>query len=151
MWRFSLAGAGVAAVAAMVGGALAFQHAAASETGLHRLIHSAALESGGTAIDSAPRGRILDHGVDRTAKGDRLAPPQTTLGYQTVALPIAGLPATLVLVRLPQATHDAAPRRTPKLAPRPEGATRKPLVACEPIASILTEAGRSGMTGRCIT
>jgi hypothetical protein len=159
MWRFASAGAGVVAVAAMLGGALALQHASASETGLGAglgtgfgaAVRSAALETSGVVIGRASRGQTFDHGVNRDAKGDRLVSPQTMAAYRTVALPVSGLPATLVLVRLPRAVHNAATRRQPKVAPRPEGATSKPLVACEPIASILTEAGRSGMTGRCIT
>jgi len=147
MLSLSSAGVGIVAVAATLGAAVHFESAPRSET----RIHSAMLQDHETGLDFARHGQALDHGVNRTAKGNRLAMPQAVSTYRTVAMTATSLPDTVVLVRLPVAANDAAKSRPPAARPQPEGAVPKPLVACEPIASILTEAGRSGMTGRCVT
>lgn len=147
MLSLSSAGVGIVAVAATLGAAVHFERAPRSET----RIYSAMLQDHGAGPGFALRAPALDHGVDRTGKGDRLAMPQAEATYRTVALTPTSLPDTVVLVRLPVAASDAAKPRPPAVRPQPEGSATKPLVACEPIASILTEAGRSGMTGRCVT
>ncbi len=147
MLSLSSAGVGIVAVAATLGAAVHFEKAPRSDT----RIHSAMLQDPQSGLGFVLPGPVLDHGVNRTAKGDRLAIPQAASTYRTVPMTATSLPDTVVLVRLPVAANDAATPRPPAARPQPEGAVPKPLVACEPIASILTEAGRSGMTGRCVT
>ncbi len=100
-----------------------------------------------------PVSGLLKQDIHRAAKSDRLdgvvrsASPQ-----QTIELSLVGVSDTSVLVRVPIAQPgQLAPVQTkPAIVPA-RGTATKRLVACEPIASILTEAGRTMAAGRCVT
>jgi hypothetical protein len=86
--------------------------------------------------------------VNRAAKADRPAGAmRPTMATQTISFQPDGLPATSVLVRVPQA------QATPISSPAPmwlKSGDRK-AVACEPAVSVLTEVARQLQPGRCVT
>jgi len=88
--------------------------------------------------------------VNRAAKADRAAGVvRSTVPMRTIALPLHGFSDTSVLIRIPvaQAAPTSAPARS--LLKPPAGA--KPMVACEPVVSTLTEVARKLGPGRCVT
>ena len=83
--------------------------------------------------------------VNRAAKSDRaasLAAPASPT--KTVSLRPEGFSDTSFLLRVPDAQGNSS--RTP---PRLE--IRKPMVACEPVVSVLTEIANRLQPGRCVT
>lgn len=146
MSRLTSGVAGIVAAAVTFGVAFHLEQASGSEArSLSAMLHDYGLAR---SREAAP-----EIGVNREAKADRAAAPRREAGSRTVAVTLVGLPGTSMLLRMPAepgVTPVRAPAR-PRSAPRPpDGAATKRLIACEPIASILTDAGRSGMMGRCL-
>lgn len=87
--------------------------------------------------------------VNRVGKTDRATgvPASTNLS-QTVSLRLTGLPDTSVLIRMPMVreARDSIPR-----APLIKSGVNKPMVACEPSVSVLTEVAKHLEPGRCVT
>ena len=89
--------------------------------------------------------------VNRAAKTDRapvLAEPVPPT--QTIDIHVDRLPSTSVLVRVPR-TREVHSRTTPSTSFQLKSAERKPVVACEPVVSVLTEIARQLQPGRCVT
>jgi hypothetical protein len=87
--------------------------------------------------------------VNRAGKTDRVTGvPATAKRSQTISLRLNGLPETSVLIRMPLAreARDSVPR-SPVIKP----AVGKPMVACEPTVSVLTEVAKHLEPGRCVT
>jgi hypothetical protein len=84
--------------------------------------------------------------VNRASKADRAAVPVGSAGStRTVSLRLNGFSDTTFLLRIPVATANRP------LAPAPAKPTvRKPMVACEPMVSILTEVAKRLEPGRCV-
>jgi hypothetical protein len=89
--------------------------------------------------------------VNRAAKADRvaafLAPSAPT---RTISFKLAELADTSILARIPltvEAAHSNAAPASPLVKP---GAP-KPVVACEPVVSVLTEVAKRVQPGRCVT
>ena len=85
-------------------------------------------------------------GVNRAAKADRAAVVPARGQTQTIALRVAGVADTSVLVRVPVAQETRARPAAPALM-KP-GRT---VVACEPVVSVLTEVAKLLQPGRCVT
>jgi hypothetical protein len=85
-------------------------------------------------------------GINRAAKADRAARPVgSPLQTQTISLRLGGFADTSFLVRVPVAAGAGNPSTSP-------GANnRKPMVACEPVVSMLTEVAKLLQPGRCVT
>ena len=86
-------------------------------------------------------------GINRAAKADRVAsavgsPAQT----RTISLRLTGFSDTSFLVRVPVAS--GASDQTPSMI---KSSVRRPMVACEPVVSMLTEVARQLQPGRCVT
>ncbi|WP_407176951.1 hypothetical protein [Bradyrhizobium sp. STM 3562] len=89
-------------------------------------------------------------GVNRAAKADRasvLVPSLPTM--RTIAFRPAGLSATSVLVRIPVTVEAREAPRKPTTLFR--STQQKPMVACEPMVSVLTEVAKRLQPGRCVT
>ena len=85
--------------------------------------------------------------VNRSAKADRSAGPVGSPALaRTVSLKLSGVPDTIVLMRVPVAAAAPSSASAPV---RP--VTRRPMVACEPVVSVLTEVARRLQPGRCVT
>jgi hypothetical protein len=86
--------------------------------------------------------------VNRGAKADRtVAPAGSPALTRTVSLKLDGFSATTFLLRLPLV--DGGPA---SVAPRAKsGAARQPMVACEPVVSVLTDVVNRLQPGRCVT
>ena len=88
--------------------------------------------------------------VNRTGKGDRAAIAALAGPTRTIAFRPLDLPDTSVLVRIPLTREARETARTPlPLLSRP--VQSKPMVACEPVVSVLTEVARKLQPGRCLT
>ena len=89
---------------------------------------------------------ISDTLVNRGAKADRAAGPLgSPASLRTISLTPNGVSDTVVLMRVPAAA--VAP---PIAAVPAKPAARKPMVACEPVVSSLTEVARRLQPGRCV-
>jgi hypothetical protein len=87
------------------------------------------------------------HIVRHLGKADRLADPKPSAApMKTVSLRLNDLADTSVLLRIP-----SAQARTTKPPMPPQSQSRKPMLACEPMVSVLTEAARLLPPGRCVT
>src|ERR1700761_4489410 len=84
------------------------------------------------------------HAVNRSAKGDRAVNGLTSATTRTVSLRFDGFADTTFLLRVPVAA--VVPPAASTLA-KP----RKPMVACEPMVSVLAEAAKQLQPGRCVT
>jgi hypothetical protein len=93
-------------------------------------------------------GSLTDSPVNRSSKADRVAPlagsPAST---RTISLKLESFSDTTFLVRIPVATASS-PAAAPAAA---KPAMRRPMVACEPVVSPLTEVAKRLEPGRCIT
>jgi hypothetical protein len=87
--------------------------------------------------------------VNRAGKEDRaaVAAPAAKV-TRTIAFRPGDLPDTSVLVRIPLTKQARDTARTP--LPIRSGQS-KPMVACEPVVSVLTEVARKLEPGRCVT
>ena len=87
--------------------------------------------------------------VNRTGKTDRaVRVPVSADRSQTISLRLNGLPDTSVLVRMPAAREARGNGVRPPLI---KPAVGKPMVACEPSVSVLTEVAKHLEPGRCVT
>lgn len=86
-------------------------------------------------------------GINRAAKADRIAAGGVSQ-TQTISLQLDGFAATSFLVRVPVANGGDHSSSTPP-ATKPRGG--KPMVACEPVVSLLTEVAKLLQPGRCVT
>ena len=87
--------------------------------------------------------------VNRAAKSDRAAIAATPAPTRTIGFRPGDLPETSVLVRIPLTREAREGARTP--LPIRSGQSAKPMVACEPVVSVLTEVARKLQPGRCVT
>jgi hypothetical protein len=89
-------------------------------------------------------------GVNRAAKADRmaalLAPSAPT---RTISFKLAELADSSILVRIPQAVEARSNAAPASLLLKPDA--HKPVVACEPVVSVLTEVAKRLQPGRCLT
>jgi|SRR6516165_391586 len=88
-------------------------------------------------------------GVNRAAKTDRDAlAPLSAARTRTISIQLDRLPNSSILVRMPlaQQARNAAPLRL-----FVDAGARKPMVACEPSVSVLTEIAKQLLPGRCVT
>ncbi len=85
-------------------------------------------------------------GVNRGAKADRTTGPVGAPALtRTVSLKLNGFSETTFLVRVPVAAS------TPTASSPARPVVRKPVVACEPMVSVLTEVAKQLQPGRCVT
>lgn len=85
-------------------------------------------------------------GVNRGAKADRTTGPVGAPALtRTVSLKLNGFSETTFLVRVPVAAS------TPTAPSPARPVARKPVVACEPMVSVLTEVAKQLQPGRCVT
>jgi hypothetical protein len=93
--------------------------------------------------------------VNRGAKADRaVASAGSPALTRTVSLKLDGFSAMTFLLRVPLAVPSAVPLAddNPSSAvPSAKSATRRPMVACEPVVSVLTEVVKQLQPGRCLT
>ena len=85
--------------------------------------------------------------VNRGAKTDRaMGPAVSSALTRTVSLKLSSFSDTTFLLRVPVvADTPAAASSVPKPAPR------RPVAACEPVVSVLTEVFKQLQPGRCVT
>ena len=87
-------------------------------------------------------------GINRIVKADRIAIIAGSAAQtRTIALRLDGFSDTSFLVRVPLAKGPESPSAPPKAKP----AGRRPMVACEPVVSLLTEVAKLLQPGRCVT
>jgi hypothetical protein len=87
--------------------------------------------------------------INRAAKADRAARlGGSMVKTQTVALRLNDLANTSVLIRVPVAR---ATRNGPPASLLSKSGESKPMVACEPVVSVLTEVAKRLRPGRCLT
>jgi hypothetical protein len=102
-----------------------------------------------SALAPAPVQLTPSAAVNRVGKTDRaVRVPVSADRSQTISLRLNGLPDTSVLIRMPaarEARDNGA--RLPLIKP----AVGKPMVACEPSVSVLTEVAKHLEPGRCVT
>jgi hypothetical protein len=85
--------------------------------------------------------------VNRVGKTDRAAPVHVSERQsRTISLQLNALPDTSVLIRMPMAREARAPH-----SPLIKSGVGKPMVACEPSVSVLTEVAKHLEPGRCVT
>jgi hypothetical protein len=101
-----------------------------------------------SALAPAPVQLTPSAAVNRAGKTDRaFRVPVSVNRSKTISLRLNGLPDTSVLIRMPaREARDNGPR-TPLIKP----AVGKPMVACEPSVSVLTEVAKHLEPGRCVT
>lgn len=83
--------------------------------------------------------------VNRGSKANRVAALVGSASTQTVSLKLDAFSDTTFLIRIPVAASNPPAARA-----RARPATRKPMVACEPIVSPLTEVAKQLQPGRCV-
>ena len=87
--------------------------------------------------------------VNRSSKADRAsAPVGSPASTRTVALKLESFSDTTFLVRMPVATASSPAIAVPAKSP---AAARRPMVACEPVVSFLTDVAKRLDPGRCVT
>jgi hypothetical protein len=90
-----------------------------------------------------------DENVNRAAKSDRAVVAAPATPTHTIAFRPGDLPGTSVLVRIPLTKEARETARTPLITIR--SGQSKPMVACEPVVSVLTEVAHKLQPGRCVT
>jgi len=86
-------------------------------------------------------------GINRETKADRSAAlTRPGVATHTISLQLNGLADTSVLVRMPVVARNGS--SAPSLIKSGSG---KPIVACEPVVSVLTEVAKLLQPGRCVT
>jgi len=86
---------------------------------------------------------------DRVVKSDRAVIAARPAPTRTIGFRPGDLPDTSVLVRIPLTREARQGVRQP--SPFRSGQGAKPMVACEPMVSVLTEVARKLQPGRCVT
>jgi hypothetical protein len=100
--------------------------------------------SGGLQVDEG----TAPSAINRATKTDRAAAVAgPAIPMRTIQLRLEGLSATSVLIRLPVVQA----RNRSSVLPLTKWLDRKMAAACEPVASVLTEAARQLEPGRCVT
>jgi hypothetical protein len=89
-----------------------------------------------------------DQGINRAGKADRVSVRSPAVRTQTIAFTPNGLSGTSVLVRVPLRQHVREGTRPSFPLKSGQG---KPMVACEPVVSVLTEIAKKLQPGRCLT
>ena len=85
--------------------------------------------------------------VNRGSKADRtVGPAGSPASMRTVSLTFDGFADTTFLVRLPVALANP-----PTISVPSKPVLRRPMVACEPVVSALTEVVKRLQPGRCFT
>jgi hypothetical protein len=85
--------------------------------------------------------------INRAAKADRMAGPSGSPALlRTISLTPNGVPDSVVLMRVPVASDVPSSASAPA-----KPVARRPMVACEPMVSVLTEVARRLQPGRCVT
>jgi hypothetical protein len=87
--------------------------------------------------------------VNRGSKADRVAGPAgSPAATRTISLKLDGFSDTTFLVRIPEAVANP-----PAVAPAPpvKPVFGRPMLACEPVVSVLTEVAKRLEPGRCVT
>jgi hypothetical protein len=86
--------------------------------------------------------------INRATKTDRAAAVAgPAIPMRTIQLRLQGISNTSILIRLPAVQA----RNGSSVPPVTKWLDRKMAVACEPVASVLTEAARQLEPGRCVT
>jgi hypothetical protein len=100
--------------------------------------------SGGLQVDKGTAATA----INRATKTDRSAAVAgPAIPMRTIQLRLEGLSNTSILLRLPVVQA----RNRSSVPPVTKWLDRKMAVACEPVASVLTEAARQLEPGRCVT
>ena len=100
-----------------------------------------------TRIVQPPSSPAYPAAVNRGAKADRAASPAILAAQtRTVSLRLDGFSATTFLLRVPMA--DSNPLSA---SPSPKSGMRRPMVACDPVVSVLTDVFKRLQPGRCVT
>jgi hypothetical protein len=100
-----------------------------------------------TQTDQPPSSFTSLAAVNRGAKADRaVGPAGSSAPTRTVSLKFDGFLATSFLLRVPLADGSR-----PLAVPPAKLGARKPMVACEPVVSVLTEVVKQLQPGRCMT
>ena len=87
--------------------------------------------------------------VNRAAKADRVAAfAAPSAPTRTISFKLAELADTSILARIPL-TIEARSNAAPASLLKPDAP--KPVVACEPVVSVLTEVAKRLQPGRCVT
>ncbi len=87
--------------------------------------------------------------VNRAPKADRAGSlVRSEVPTRTISLRLNGLSETSVLVRVPVAQAVRPDAGAPSWTKSGDG---KRTVACEPVVSVLTDAGKQLQPGRCVT
>jgi hypothetical protein len=91
-------------------------------------------------------------GVNRAAKADRAAMMRPAAPSRTIAFSLRDLAETSVAVRIARTkeAHETV-RPLPPIRSGQQSGQGKPMVACEPVVSVLTEVARELPPGRCVT
>jgi len=129
----------------------AIQLASGRDLGRGSLAQLSVAQFGPLSFASAPAPVQLSPSaaVNRAGKTDRvMGVPVSSAQSQTISLRLNGLPDTSVLIRMP-ATREA--RDSGRHSPLVKPAVGKPMVACEPSVSVLTEVAKHLEPGRCVT
>jgi hypothetical protein len=100
------------------------------------------------SVLQAPSGNPATTDVNRAAKADRVAVTVAALASHTISFQPYGLAATSVVVRIPVTKEVRGPARPRTLF---KSGQDKPMVACEPMVSVLTEVAKKLQPGRCVT
>ena len=87
--------------------------------------------------------------VNRAAKADRAVVAAAATQTRTIAFRPGDLPGTSVLVRIPWIKEARETAHSPFIPVR--SGQSKPMVACEPVVSALTEVAKLLQPGRCVT
>jgi hypothetical protein len=95
----------------------------------------------------APSGNP-ETGVNRAAKADRVGAMPLAMPAHTISFQPYGLAATSVVVRIPLTQNARGPARPRSLF---KSGQDKPMVACDPMVSVLTEVAKKLQPGRCVT
>ncbi len=90
--------------------------------------------------------------VNRAAKADRAVVAAQVAPTRTIGFRPFDLPDTSVLVRIPLTKEARDTARAPlPIRPAQSSQNVKPMVACEPVVSVLTEVAHKLQPGRCVT
>jgi hypothetical protein len=90
--------------------------------------------------------------VNRAVKADRQSVQPSRAENRTVSIQVERLPATSIVIRIPEAYRLEARDGGTKLnsSRAPTGQVRR-TIACEPVVSVLTEVAKQLQPGRCVT
>jgi hypothetical protein len=98
----------------------------------------------GSDLNDQSRG--IESAVNREAKSDRTAASRNVEG-RTIAVRLDDRSSSSILMRI---APSGEARRIP-ISPIAPNMTRKTMVACEPVVSVLTDIAKQLQPGRCVT